>query len=116
MKQLLEKAKDKWSVKVEEMIANTDSWFINEDGDIVLIYPEANDQVNSPQHNDNNDKNEETDDNHNMRENKEQIDRMTMINDDDEDIDIDIDIDHNDNPDVNDNQVLDDKDVQHKYK
>eukprot|EP01083_Nonionella_stella_P275939 937291_1 len=40
-RKILNAAKAKWSKKVEEMIANTDAWFINEDGDIVLIYPEA---------------------------------------------------------------------------
>ena len=46
MRKILGTTKDKWSVKMEGMIANTDSWFINEDGDIVLIYPEV-DQVNN---------------------------------------------------------------------
>merc|ERR1712113_985269 len=44
---ILNNAKKNWSVKVEEMIANTDQWFINEDGDIVLIYPEAQNMNNN---------------------------------------------------------------------
>jgi len=33
-------AKVEWNGNLEDKIANTDQWYINQDGDIVLIYPE----------------------------------------------------------------------------
>eukprot|EP00483_Globobulimina_turgida_P013396 UN13420 len=57
-RKLLRNAKAKWSAKVEEMIANTDSWFINEDGDIVLIYPEPDNVENKEEKNERDDKND----------------------------------------------------------
>lgn len=42
-KEMLSHAKVRWNGKMEEMIANTDQWYINQDGDIVLIYPENDD-------------------------------------------------------------------------
>ena len=60
MRKILAKAKDKWSAKVDEMISNTDQWFINEDGDIVLIYPDAN-QVNKRETENENDNKDDMD-------------------------------------------------------
>jgi len=72
-KKILNNAKAKWSVKVEEMIANTDQWFINEDGDIVLIYPEA-DNIDNVQ-------NEEDEDVKKMELNKEEFEDTNLSKD-----------------------------------
>merc|ERR1712228_169320 len=45
-REIMKAAKNVWSEKMEQMIATTDEWFINEDGDIVLIYPQPEKEQN----------------------------------------------------------------------
>merc|ERR1712129_443889 len=40
-REMLLRAKEKYTPQIKEMIATSDSWFINEDGDIVMIYPDG---------------------------------------------------------------------------
>merc|ERR1712190_14904 len=68
-REIMKNAKNKWSQKVEQMIAETDEWFINEDGDIVLIYPQP--------------------ENENDEERKEEVIKMDDVKNEKEEIEID---------------------------
>ena len=123
-KKILEKAKAKWSEKYEDMVANTDQWFINEDGDIVLIYPEADNVDNKQNKNEIQNQNKQNDvdiipdlndnkddNNNNNNEDEQDIKTMEVTNENEADRtnEITTEIKEDDNVNIKDEDIEQDK-------